>query len=60
MAARVLRMVEAGGVETVEGTLLSMEIGSIRVHGDSPGDIQMASAIRARLTDAGIAVKAFT
>lgn len=60
VAARVLRMVEAGGVETVEGTLLPMEIGSICVHGDSPGAIQMASAIRTRLTDAGIAVKAFT
>lgn len=60
VAARVLRMVKAGGVETVEGTLLPMEIGSICVHGDSPGAIQMASAIRTRLTDAGIAVKAFT
>jgi len=60
VAARVLRMVEAGGVETVEGALLPMEIGSICVHGDSPGAIQMASAIRTRLNDAGIAVKAFT
>ena len=60
VAARVLRMVKAGGVETVEGTLLPMEIGSICVHGDSLGAIQMASAIRTRLTDAGIAVKAFT
>ncbi|MDQ0012883.1 UPF0271 protein [Variovorax boronicumulans] len=60
VAARVLRMVEAGGVETVEGALLRMEIGSICVHGDSPGAIQMASTIRTRLNDAGIAVKAFT
>lgn len=60
VAARVLRMVEAGGAETVEGALLPMEIGSICVHGDSPGAIQMANAIRTRLNDAGIAVKAFT
>lgn len=60
VAARVLRMVEAGGVETVEGALLTMEIGSICVHGDSPGAIQMASAIRTRLAEAGIAIEAFT
>ncbi|NDZ18220.1 LamB/YcsF family protein [Variovorax sp. WS11] len=58
-AARVLRMVDAGGVETIDGTLLPMEIGSICVHGDSPGAIQMAAAIRTRLTEAGIAIKSF-
>lgn len=59
VAARVLRMVHAGGVETVDGTVLPMEIGSICVHGDSPGAIQMAAAIRTRLTEAGIAIKPF-
>ncbi|HSW20110.1 MAG TPA: 5-oxoprolinase subunit PxpA [Ramlibacter sp.] len=58
-AARVLRMVRAGGVETVDGRLLPMDIGSICVHGDSPGAIQMAAAIRRRLTDAGIAIRPF-
>lgn len=59
VAARVLRMVQAGGVETVAGTLVPMEIGSICVHGDSPGAIQMASAIRTRLNEAGIAIRPF-
>lgn len=59
VAARVLRMVRAGGVETVDGTVLPMEIGSICVHGDSPGAIQMAAAIRTRLAGAGIAIKPF-
>jgi UPF0271 protein len=58
-ADRVLRMVQADGVETVAGTLLPMEIGSICVHGDSPGAIQMAAAIRTRLTGAGIAIQPF-
>jgi 5-oxoprolinase (ATP-hydrolysing) subunit A len=58
-AARVLRMVDAGAVETIDGDMLPMEIGSICVHGDSPGAIQMAAVIRKRLTDAGIAIKAF-
>lgn len=60
VAARVLRMVKAGAVETVEGRMLPMAIGSICVHGDSPGAIEMAAAVRRRLTEAGIAVKPFT
>lgn len=60
VAERVLRMVNAGAVETVDGSLLPMEIGSICVHGDSPGAIAMASAVRRRLTEAGIAVRPFT
>lgn len=60
VAERVLRMVSAGAVDTIEGTMLPMDIGSICVHGDSPGAIQMATEIRRRLTQAGIQVKAFT
>jgi len=60
VAARVLRMVNAGAVETVEGTSLPLDIGSICVHGDSPGAIQMAAAIRQRLMEAGVEIKSFT
>lgn len=59
VAARVLRMVQAGAVETVDGTMLPMEIGSICVHGDSPGAIRMAAAVRERLTQAGIEIRPF-
>lgn len=59
IADRVLRMVRAGGVETVDGTLLPMEIASICVHGDSPGAIQIAGAVRKRLTEAGIQIRPF-
>lgn len=60
VADRVLRMVQAGAVEAVDGTLLPMEIGSICVHGDSPGAVEMAAAVRRRLTQAGIEVRPFT
>ncbi|ROZ78034.1 LamB/YcsF family protein [Ramlibacter sp. WS9] len=60
VAARVLRMVQAGAVETIDGGLLPMDIASICVHGDSPGAIQMAAAVRKRLVDAGIEVKPFS
>jgi lactam utilization protein B len=46
-------MVEAGGVEAVDGALLPMEVGSGRVHGDSPG------ATRSCPIEAETAVKAF-
>lgn len=59
VAARVLRMVQAGAVETIDGSLLPMEIGSICVHGDSPGAIHMATAVRTRLTEAGISIASF-
>lgn len=60
VAERVLRMVRAGAVETIAGTRLPMEIGSICVHGDSPGAIEMAAKIRKRLTGAGVEIKAFS
>lgn len=60
VAQRVVRMVRAGGVETVDGSLLKMEIGSICVHGDSPGAIEMAAAVRRALEESGIAVKPFS
>lgn len=60
VAERVVRMVNAGGVETIEGGILPMEIGSVCVHGDSPGAIEMAVAVRRRLEQAGIAVRPFS
>jgi len=59
VAARALRMVQTGGIETCDGQFLAMEIESICVHGDSPGAIEMATRIRERLLDAGITVKSF-
>ncbi|MBD9394126.1 LamB/YcsF family protein [Acidovorax sp. ACV01] len=58
-AARALRMVQAGAVETIDGSSLPMEIGSICVHGDSPGAIEMAAAVRRKLGEAGIAIRPF-
>jgi UPF0271 protein len=59
VAARVLRMVRAGAVETTDGGMLPMEIGSICLHGDSQGAIHMAAAVRQRLTEAGISIRPF-
>ena len=59
IADRVVRMINAGAVEAVDGSLVPMAIGSICVHGDSPGAIRIASVVRQRLTEAGITIKSF-
>lgn len=56
---RVVRMVRDGAVECIDGSKLPLEIGSICVHGDSPGAITMATAVRRSLGEAGIEVRAF-
>lgn len=58
IAARVLRMVEEGGVLTASGQLLPVGIDTVCVHGDTPGALTAARAVRAGLERAGIAVEA--
>ncbi|MGW6692527.1 LamB/YcsF family protein [Rhodococcus sp. NPDC054953] len=59
VAARVLRMVEDGRVEAVDGTVLEARPESVCVHGDSPGAVAMAVRIRERLDGAGVDVAPF-
>lgn len=49
----VLRMLEAGGLVTTDGQRLPTRIDSICVHGDGPGAVEAARAIRAALEAAG-------
>ena len=58
-AARVVRMVRAGAIETISGRSLPTPIGSICVHSDSPGAVATAAAVRAALEADGIEVRAF-
>ena len=59
VAARVVRMVAEGVVEAVDGTPLRMSVDSVCVHGDSPGAVAMAEAVRRALSEAGVTVEAF-
>ena len=59
IAERVVRMVSTGRVTAVDGTEISVSVESVCVHGDSPGAVQIASAVRERLTAAGVEVGAF-
>jgi UPF0271 protein len=59
VADRVLRMVVDHQVEAVDGSLVDVEPASICLHGDTPGAVEMARAVRARLTDADVTLAPF-
>lgn len=59
VAARVLAMVEARAIVSVTGKKLALGIDTVCIHGDSPGAVAIAQAVRRRLDEAGVAVKPF-
>ncbi len=59
IAARMLRLVQTGEVESITGRCVRVQADSICVHGDSPGAVDAARAIRARLVQAGVALRPF-
>ncbi|MEU0495099.1 5-oxoprolinase subunit PxpA [Mycobacterium sp. NPDC006124] len=60
IAARVSAMVGSGTVEAVDGSTVAITAESICVHGDSPGAVRSATAVRARLSADGVMLRAFT
>jgi UPF0271 protein len=60
VTARVLRLVSEGVVAAVDGSEVAVEAASACVHGDSPGAVEMARAVRAGLEKAGVTVRAFS
>lgn len=59
IADRVLTMVTTGRVTAVDGSTIPITVESVCVHGDSPGAVQIATAVRKRLIAEGVAVRAF-
>lgn len=60
IADRVISMVTAGRVTAVDGSTVEVSVDSVCVHGDSPGAVQIACAVRDRLTAEGVTVAPFT
>lgn len=58
VAERVVRMVRDGVVEAVDGTLVPVAPDSVCVHGDTPGAVAVAQAVRDALAAAGIGLRA--
>ena len=59
IAERVLTMVTSGTVTAVDGSTVTLDAKSVCVHGDSPGAVQIAIAVRDRLKANGIDLKSF-
>ena len=59
IADRVVTMASSGRVTAIHGTEITVSVESVCVHGDSPGAVQVATAVRDRLKAAGIDLRAF-
>jgi UPF0271 protein len=59
IAERALAMVRTGSVAASDGTIIPIEMESVCVHGDSPGAVGIATAVRDRLLAGGIDLAAF-
>lgn len=55
-AERALQMVQEGRVRAVDGSLLSVRVETLCVHGDNPLAAAFLGAVRSRLEAAGIAI----
>ena len=56
---RIIAMLQAGAIIAVDGTKVPVGIDSICVHGDTPGAVAMARAVRQALIGAGYTLRAF-
>jgi UPF0271 protein len=59
IAQRVVAMVSSGKVTAIDGSQLSIPVESVCVHGDSPGAVQIATAVSERLKATGTEIRAF-
>lgn len=59
VAQRMVRLVTEGLITAVDDTDLDIRADSICTHGDSPGAVEMARAVRTALTGAGVTIAPF-
>ncbi|MGO4342861.1 LamB/YcsF family protein [Pedococcus sp. 2YAF34] len=59
VAARVVELVVEGSLTAADGSRVEVQADSVCVHGDSPGAVAMATAVRRALESAGVDVRAF-
>jgi 5-oxoprolinase (ATP-hydrolysing) subunit A len=58
-AAQALRIVEQGTVVAADRSVIPLIAQTICIHSDTPGAVQIASAVHRRLTQSGITIRAF-
>jgi UPF0271 protein len=57
-AERVVRMLRDGKVRAIDGTDVAITPETICVHGDTPGAVEFARTLRARLEEEGVEIRA--
>ena len=58
-ADRALELADTGGIAADDGSRVELAPDSLCVHGDTPGAVNMAVAVRAALDAAGVEIRAF-
>jgi 5-oxoprolinase (ATP-hydrolysing) subunit A len=58
IAARAVRLAQAGEIVAIDGTVIRTEARSLCIHGDTPDAVGIARAVRAALAVAGVEVRA--
>ncbi|PDT81204.1 5-oxoprolinase subunit PxpA [Sinorhizobium sp. BJ1] len=59
IARRMLQLAHEGSLEAIDGSTINIDAQSICVHGDSPGAVAIARAIRQAFESDGITVRSF-
>jgi UPF0271 protein len=59
VARRATRMVTHREVQAIDGSVIRIDADSLCIHGDSPGAVEMARAVRTGLVAAGVEIRAF-
>jgi 5-oxoprolinase (ATP-hydrolysing) subunit A len=59
VVGRAVRLAERGELVAVDGTVIQADTDSLCLHGDTPGAVEHAKAVRATLESAGIALAPF-
>ncbi len=59
IARRIVRMLQSGEVISITGKTIKMRMDTVCIHGDTPGAVNIARALRKALKDNGIAVAPF-
>ena len=59
VVAQAVRLATRKEVVAVDGTVVPVSADSLCIHGDTPGSVNMAAAVRAGLEEAGVEIDAF-
>ncbi len=56
---RSLSLARTGAVDALSGARIEVQARSLCLHGDTPGAVDLARRVRARLLESGVQVEAF-